>query len=99
MPINLPILPAIFVCIGTSFAVSSNIVIFAILGEVNGKVSPSERIGFLFLGLRLDDVFRKHKELFPDSRKRVTAIILFALAAVSMFSIFGFGHSDPNLIR
>ena len=91
MSLNIPLIPAIFVCSGIFLIVIGNITFYSILGEINGKRDPSQKIGMFFVNTRAFEVMRLHKELFPTSRKRLATYLLGALGIALLFSIFLFG--------
>jgi hypothetical protein len=99
MQINLPVPALILLCVATTLVIVSNLIFYSILGEVNGKRGQDSQISMLFIGFRLSDVLKAHRELFPQSRKRLAACLLFGAGAIFMLSIFFTGHEDPNLIR
>jgi hypothetical protein len=93
MQINIPILPAALFAIAVFLVVMANIVFYSILGEVNGKRSPDKQISMLFVNVKLYEVIRLHKELFPASRKRIAAVVLAGSGVALGLSIFVLGSS------
>jgi hypothetical protein len=76
MPLNLPILSSVIFCTGVTFIVIANFIFYTILGEVNGRRGPNEQFGLLFVNVRSFEVVRLHKELFPDSSKRIAMYVI-----------------------
>ena len=91
MSVSIPIVPGFLLCSGIFFIVMANITFYSILGEVNGKRDPKERISMFFVNVRFFEVMNLHKQRFKDSRKRSITYLLFGLGFVLGFSIFFFG--------
>ena len=91
MPLTIPLVPAIQLCSGVFFVVMANITFYSLLGEVNGRRDPQERIGMLFVNVRFFEVMRLHKQFFPASKKRIATYLLICLGFVLVFSAFLFG--------
>lgn len=87
MQLNIPAIPTILFCTAVSLVVIANFVFYTILGEVNGKRSPNEKISMLFVNVRLFEVIRIHKQLFPGSRKPIAMYALFALGIALGFAV------------
>jgi hypothetical protein len=81
MPMNIPVVPAILFGTAVFFIVMANIVFYSMLGEVNGKRPQNEQISMLFVNIKLFEVIRIHKQLFPASRKPT---MMFALAGIGI---------------
>ena len=88
MSLNIPLVPSILLCSGVFFVVMANITFYSLLGEVNGRRDPQDRIGMLFVNLRFFEVMRLHMQFFPVSKKRVATYLLFCLGFALVFSIF-----------
>jgi hypothetical protein len=86
--LNIAILPAIIFSSGVFLVIMANVVFYSILGEVNGKRSEPERISMFFVGPKLLEIMKIHKDLFPRSRKRLMAIVLAVCGIVTILGIF-----------
>ena len=87
-----PILVALLIPAGAASIVTSNVVFYQILNEVNSKRPPEQPFRFIFVGIRAFEITREHARLFPDSRKRKLMLawagIGFALFLSVLFSGF-----------
>ena len=54
----------IFMCLSGSGAILANMISFVMIGKINERVPPSERISYIIWGT---EVRRKYKELYPES--------------------------------
>jgi hypothetical protein len=50
---------------GGSFAISANMICFAMIGRINERAPESERISYFWWGT---EVRKRFKELYPESR-------------------------------
>ena len=73
----------IMVGLGLVFVGLSNAVFYDIVREVNAA-SPERQLGFWKLGWKSRGVFKRHRELFPDSRKRSRMTWLSAIGALML---------------
>jgi hypothetical protein len=60
---------------------------------VNGKRSPAGHISMTFVNVRLYEVIRLHRQLFPSSRKRVIAVTLAICGIALVLSVMFLGDS------
>ena len=65
-----PVLVALFITAGTASIVTSNVIFYRILNEVNSRRPPEQQFRFILVGVRAFEITREHARLFPDSRKR-----------------------------
>jgi hypothetical protein len=61
---------AVFIATGAACLITSNVIFYQILNEVNSKRSPEQRFGFIFANVRFFEIMRDHARLFPESRNR-----------------------------
>ena len=64
----------------------SNVVFYGIVREVNNASPEDQRINFWWSGVKSRRVFKRHRELFPNSRKRSE---MGWLSAVGLALFFG----------
>jgi hypothetical protein len=85
-----PILVALLITAGTASIVTSNVVLYQILNEVNSRRPAEQQFSFFFVSVRAFEIAREHAKLFPDSRKRKLMLawtgIGFALFLAVVFS-------------
>jgi hypothetical protein len=55
----------VFMCLGGSFAILSNIIYFLMIGKINERVPPDQRVSYILWG---SEVKRKYSRLYPESR-------------------------------
>jgi hypothetical protein len=66
----------ILIVIGAVCLVSSNLVFYGIMDEVNRKNPADQKINLWFVNLKIFSVLRHHRNFFPLSRKRTTMWLL-----------------------
>jgi len=64
------VLAASLFAIGVSLIVFANVVFYAILGEVNGKLPPDQQIRLIGVNVKYARVLHLHSDLYPQSKKR-----------------------------
>ena len=71
-------------CTGIGLVILGSMQFYMILGEVNGRLEPKDRIGPAFVNYRLFEIVRLHRAFYPDSKARTimfgaifTGILLF----------------------
>jgi hypothetical protein len=88
--LNVPLVPGILVCSAFFCFILANITFYTVLGEVNGRRDPQEQISMFLVDIRVPEVMRLHKQLFPDSKKRTATYVFFIFGFVQLFSVFLF---------
>jgi len=70
----LPTKWAMFMFFGYSCAATllmvGNFIFYTVLGEVNGRSPADRQISMWFVNTKMFFVLERHRELFPESRKR-----------------------------
>lgn len=61
------VVSATFVAASTACIITSNVVFFQILSEVNSQRPPERQFSFMFVDVRLFEIMRDHARLFPES--------------------------------
>jgi hypothetical protein len=83
------VLIAMFIAAGTACIITSNVIFYQILNEVNSKRPAEQQFGFIFVNVRAFEITGEHARLFPESRKRklmyVWTGIGFALFLMTFF--------------
>jgi hypothetical protein len=79
-----PILVALVIILGAASLVTSNVIFYQILNEVNSRRPLEQQFSFIFAGARAFEVAREHARLFPGSDKRK---LMFAWAGTG-FALF-----------
>ena len=76
----------IFALLGTAvgIVIVANFFFYAMIGEVNGRSGPNEQLGMFGVNVRILEVFRRHKALFPTSSKR-TWMLTLAVVGIGVF--------------
>jgi hypothetical protein len=86
------VLIAVFIAAGTACIVTSNVIFYQILNEVNSRRPPAQQFSFIFVNVRAFEITGEHARLFPESQKRKLmyrwAGIGFALFLMVFFSGF-----------
>jgi len=75
---------------------ASNAVFFRIIQEVNAASPQDQRVNPWRAGWRFYRVFRRHRELFPDSRKRSKMGWLSAIGSLLFLAALIFGILATN---
>jgi hypothetical protein len=60
----------------------SNLVFLSIGREVNAASPADRRVGFWMMGLKSWGILKRHRELFPESKKRYKMGWLAAMGAI-----------------
>jgi hypothetical protein len=63
------VLIALFIAAGTACIITSNVVFYHIVDDVNSKRPPEQQSSFIFVNVRFFEITGEHARLFPDSRK------------------------------
>jgi hypothetical protein len=70
----------------------ANVLFYLMLGEVNGRSPESDRISPWWVSSRVSEVYRRHRDLYPDSKTRLwtklaigAAIALWVGSAVAFY--------------
>ena len=71
--------------------ITSHIILYKILSEVNSVRSPEQQFSFLFVGQQIFVVMGEHARLFPESRKREYFYLLCGIAFALILSTVFFG--------
>jgi hypothetical protein len=74
------------IVIGIGLGVLSNALFYLVLGEVNGRSPEAERISPWGVNTKLAEVFRRHRELYPDSKARLWVAFTMGLGAAIFFA-------------
>jgi hypothetical protein len=86
------ILIAVFIAAGTTCIITSNVIFYQILKEVNSRRPRAQQFSFIFVNVRLFKITGEHTRLYPESQKRklmyVWAGVGFALFLTVFFSGF-----------
>jgi hypothetical protein len=80
-------LAVVLICSLSGFIIVglSNVFFFAIVREVNSVSPEDQRIKPWIAGLRFYRIYRRHRELFPESRNRSRVGWLSALGSLLFF--------------
>jgi hypothetical protein len=74
----------LFIAIGASFAIFANMIALVIVGQINEKVSPDQKVSYLGWSSRIR---KQHRQLYPESK----LVLLFDICIILMFvCFFGF---------
>jgi hypothetical protein len=76
---------ALFV-LGVILVIASNFMVFALIEEINGRSLADKQIGLIFA--RMDEVLRRHRQLFPESPKRRQMYVVAGAGIVLGFVAF-----------
>lgn len=77
---------------GASLVIVSNFLFFAVIGEINARLPPNEKaISMFFVRVSIEKIYRKHRELFPESRKLLATNIVGAFGMILGFVGFAIG--------
>jgi hypothetical protein len=76
---------ALFVS-GMILVIASNFMVFALIEEINGRSPADKQIGLIFA--RMDEVLRRHRQLFPESPKRRQMYVVAGAGIVLGFVAF-----------
>ena len=79
-----PILVALVIIAGAASIVTSNVIFYQILNEVNSRRPPEQQFSLIFASVRAFEITREHARLFPGSDKRK---LMFACAGTG-FALF-----------
>lgn len=71
--------------IGVSLVIVSNFILYMIVGEVNARSPADRQISMFFLQTKMGEIYRRHQELFPESRKRRQVYIVAIVGMVIGF--------------
>lgn len=85
-----PVRTIVVALIGGFFAVSANIISFAMIGKINERVPERERISVFWWGT---EVRRRFKELYPESRLTLlldSCMILMAICFLVLLRVWVF---------
>lgn len=89
MPVMHAILIVGFILAGTACVITSNVIVYQILTEVNSRRSPVQSFSFIFVNVRAFKITSEHARLYPESQKwklmYVWAGIGFALFLTVVF--------------
>jgi hypothetical protein len=79
----------------------SNVVYYGIGREVNGASPEDQRVTFWKIGLKSRSFLKRHRELFPSSKKRLRMGWLSTIGLLLFFGaiIFGILATHAGLIR
>lgn len=90
MRITHVVLIAMFIAAGTACIITSNVIFYQILNDVNSRRPAEQQFGFFFVNVHAFEITGEHARLFPESQKRklmyVWAGIGFALFLMTFFS-------------
>jgi len=88
----------VFMCLGGSFAILSNIIYFVMIGKINERVPADQRVSYLWWG---PEVKKKYRCLYPDSKLTlllniciVGLLVCFPLMLWSMGAFSYFWSAD-----
>ena len=74
--------------VGIALIIVCNFMTFSIIEEINAR-GPSERqISWSFIQFKMDEILRRHKELFPNSAKRRNSTIVGIAGGILLFAGF-----------
>jgi hypothetical protein len=59
--------------------ISANVMFYKIVDEVNSRLPPYQRHGFLFINHKVFDIVNQHARFFPMSRRRKQMFTWFAV--------------------
>jgi hypothetical protein len=74
--------------VGVALLVVSNMLFYAILGEVNGRSTPDERISVIGVNVRFFEVLRRHQSFCPRSRLRLAVKTTATLGIALLMAAF-----------
>jgi hypothetical protein len=69
-------------CLGLIATGISSLAFLSIVREVNAASPADRRVGFWMMGLKSRWILKRHRELFPESKKRYKLGWLAAIGAV-----------------
>jgi hypothetical protein len=74
----------------------SNVVFYGIVQEVNSASPDDQRLSFWKVGVKSRSFLKRHRELFPNSRKRLRMGWLSAIGLLLFFGAMIFGMLATN---
>ena len=86
MPMSM-VLIAMF-CTGIGLVIVGSMQFYMILGEVNARLEPKNRIGPAFVNYRLFEILRRHRAFYPDSKARIIMFGAICLGILLFLSAF-----------
>jgi uncharacterized membrane protein YdcZ (DUF606 family) len=87
MQIRLIVALALFIS-GIALVIVANFMTSAIVEEINARSSSNRQIGLFFVQFKMDEIFRRHRDLFPDSGKRRWSTIIGILGGIMIFASY-----------
>lgn len=74
-------------CIATTGIVSANVLLTAMIGEINRKRTDGNLVSYLgFTPSKVQSVFAEYRRSYPGGRLHVYALIAFGIAVVALFA-------------
>lgn len=98
MQIKFMIAAGILFLLGISLIVLSNFVTYIVIGEVNARSDPKDRISMFFLQSKMGRMLERHRSLYPDSRWR-RLIYILGIAGVALVFVAFFVFVAPNFFQ
>ena len=77
------IIGLVLIITGAVLVFVANFMTFAIVEEINDRSSSDQQISMFFIQLKMGEIFRRHRELFPNSKKRRRSTII-GIAGLAM---------------
>jgi len=78
----------VLLAVGTACTVTSNVIFYHILNEVNYRRSHERQFGFIFVNVRAYEIIREHARLFPDSQKRKLMYLWIGVGLALFLMVF-----------
>ena len=79
MQLTFNIREVVFMCLGGSFAILSNLIYFVMIGKINERVPPDQRVSYIWWG---SEVKRKYSQLYPDDKLAVMLNVCLTLTVI-----------------
>jgi hypothetical protein len=82
------ILIAGFIASGTACIITSNVIFYQILSDVNSRRPRAEQFSFILVRARVFKITGEHSGLYPGSQKRKLMYLWAAIGFASFFAVF-----------
>jgi hypothetical protein len=78
---------AVFIALGTSCVITSNVLFYQIFSELNSKRPQAEQFSFIWVNARMFEITGEHARLYPESQKRKLMYVWFAIGFALFFTV------------
>jgi hypothetical protein len=82
------ILIAVFIAAGTACIITSNVIFYQILSEVNSRRPRAQQFSFIFVNIRLFEITGEHARLYPESQKRKLMWVWFGVGSALFLTVW-----------